>query len=57
MFQTTITGPLLTGVGLTESFMSIEIGFGTSIIGLFIVFISRVMVVASEMDEQQRLTI
>lgn len=57
MFQTAITGPLLTGLGLAESFLNIELKLGTSVIGLFIVLISRVMVIASELNEQHRLTI
>lgn len=57
MFQTVITGPLLTGLGLAESFLNIELKLGTSVIGLFIVLISRVMVIASELNEQHRLTI
>jgi len=57
MVQTAMTGPILTGLGLAESFLNIELKLGTSVIGLFIVLISRVMVIASEMNEQQRLTI
>jgi len=57
MFQTAVTGPLLVGLGLAESFLNIELKLGTSVIGLFIVLISRVMVIASELNEQQRLTI
>ncbi len=57
MVQMAITGPLLAGLGLAESFLNIELKLGTSVIGLFIVLISRVMVIASELDEQQRLTV
>jgi hypothetical protein len=57
MFQVAITGPVLTGLGLADGFLSLELKLGTSVIGLFIVLISRVMVIASELDAQQRLTI
>jgi len=57
MFQIAITGPLLSGLGLTESFLIFELKLGVSIIGLFILLISRIMLIASEIDEQQRLTI
>lgn len=57
MLQIAITGPLLSSLGLTESFLNIELKLGVSIIGLFILLISRVMLIASELNEQQQLTI
>ena len=57
LLQKAITGPLLTWLGLTEGFVSVELKLGMSIVGLFIVLISRVMVIASELDEHLRLTV
>ncbi|VAW52841.1 hypothetical protein MNBD_GAMMA06-1130 [hydrothermal vent metagenome] len=57
MLQIALTGPLLSGFGLTESFLHIELKLGTSIVGLFILLITRVMLLALELNEQQRLTI
>ena len=57
MLQTAITGPLLAGLGLVESFLIIELKLGMSVVGLFVVLISRIMVLALELEEQQRLTI
>lgn len=57
LFQTAITGPMLAGLGLAESSLHIELKLGMSVVGLFIVLISRIMVLALELNEQQRLTI
>lgn len=57
MLQIAIIGPALSSLGLTENFLIIELKLGTSIVGLFILLISRVMLIASDLDEQQQLTI
>jgi len=57
MLQIAITGPLLSGLGLTESFLIFELKLGVSIIGLFILLISRIMFIAVDLNEQQQLTI
>ena len=57
MFQIAITGPLLSGFELTEDFLRIELKLGVSLVGLFILLITRVMLLASELNEQDRLTI
>ncbi len=57
MFQIAITGPLLSTLGITEHFLIIELKLGVSIIGMFILLISRIMLIASEINEQHQLTI
>lgn len=57
MLQVAITGPLLTWLGLTPGFVTIELRLGTTIAGLFIILISRIMLLAADLEEQQRLTI
>ena len=57
MFQIAITGPLLSGFELTENFLHIELKLGVSLVGLFILLITRVMLLASELNEHHRLTI
>ncbi len=57
MLQIAITGPVLSSLGLTETFLIVELKLGVSIIGLFILLISRVMRIALELNEQQQLTI
>ena len=50
-------GPVLTLVGLSQGFISVQLRLGVSVVGLFIVLISRIMLVASDLQEQQRLTV
>ncbi len=57
MFQIAITGPLLSSFELTDNFLYIELKLGTSIVGLFILLITRVMLFASAINDQHRLTI
>lgn len=57
MLETAITGPVLTLLGLSAGFISVELRLGVSVVGLLLVLISRVMVAASELQEQQRLTV
>ena len=57
MLQTAATGPLLTGLGLTSGFLTVELELGMSVVGLFIVLVGRIMVLAAGLDEQARLTI
>ncbi|MGA8258704.1 MAG: DUF2975 domain-containing protein [Arenicellales bacterium] len=57
MMQTAVTGPVLTLMGLSQGFVSVQLRLGVSVIGLFIVLISRIMLVASDLQEQQRLTV
>lgn len=57
MMQTAVTGPVLTLMGLSQGFISVQLRLGVSVVGLFIVLISRIMLVASDLQEQQRLTV
>lgn len=57
LVQQGLSGPLLQLLGLADGFLVFELRLGTSIIGLFLLLISRIMLLASELQEQQRLTI
>jgi hypothetical protein len=55
--QTAITGPVLSALGLVEGYVVVELRLGMSVVGLFIILVSRVMEIAADLDEQRRLTI
>lgn len=55
--QTAVTGPILSALGLVPGYVSVELRLGMSVVGLFIILVGRVMELAAELDEQQRLTI
>ena len=52
-----VTGPVLTALGVTEGFFSVEIEIGVSAIGVFIVLFSQVMEQARRLKEFEELVI
>jgi hypothetical protein len=58
ILRTALAGPLLAFLGLSDGFVRLELGFGMAgVIAMFLILFARVMVIAAELDEQQRLTI
>ena len=52
-----LTGPLLTWLGATEPFVSVEFGVSMLIAGLFVVAIGTVLDLGQALDETDRLTV
>lgn len=57
ILQSAITGPVLSSLKITENYFAVDIGFSMLIIGLLVIFISRVMKMGLEIYERDQLTI
>jgi hypothetical protein len=55
--QSALIGPVLSVLGVTRSYLTVEIGISTLVIGLAIVLISHVMGLGCTIYERDRLTI
>ena len=57
LLQGVLIGPVLSHAGITQPFISIQLGLSYSIIGLFIYLVSKIMGLAQAMKEERDLTI
>ncbi len=57
IIQSIITGPILTSLGIVDPYISISIGSSFLIVGLFVIFIARVMSLALVLKNERDLTV
>ncbi len=55
--QSALTGPVLTAIGVTEGFLTIELQVSMLTVGLFVVLVSRIMDMGRELYENDQLTV
>jgi len=57
MLQAAVTGPVVSSMGLTQPFLAVNLQISILVIGLFIVLVSRIMSIACEYYDLDRLTV